>query len=220
MDRNDFIERVIGGILGAITIIAAIIEMVLGGFSAESVVAAIKEISGTAIVIFLLFSFVNEHKKAKGVRGSIENAMMQLEHGYAPLIREATVSNHANENKKAKLDRIVRYEIAVKTDALFGTQCNNFCPFFDIDLDSPTNISFYIRKKFFGESFDAQKIFNQIYPFMTRQHEGLKMTFLPDASGGKAIIEFDQPMKYDKDIQWLISVVDDMIFSYTMIQPR
>ena len=47
MDRNDFIEKVIGGILGAIAIIAAIVEMIMGNFSAESIVAAIKDISGT-----------------------------------------------------------------------------------------------------------------------------------------------------------------------------
>lgn len=224
MERNDFIEKIIGGVLGAVAIAAAVVEMLLDGLSAAGIVAAVKDISGTAVVIVLLISFINEHKKAKGIRGSIEAAMVQLENGYAPMIREAVASDHSGEAKKSKLERTVRYEIAVKTDALFGTQCNNFCPFFDIDLVSPTNVSFYIRKKFFGEKqeapFAAKDIFDKISQYMTRQHNGIQMSFAPDTSGGKAVITFAAPIQYEKDIKWLVSIVDDMIFVYTMLQEK
>ena len=140
------------------------------------------------------------------------------------MIREAVASESSGDAKKAKLEKTVRYEIAVKTDALFGTQCGNYAPFFDIDLDSPKEVRFYIRKKFFGDTpespFDAQRIFGRISQYMTRQHEGLKIDFVPDASGGKAVITFTNPLKYAKDIEWFIQVADNMIFAYTMTQGR
>ena len=224
MDRNEFIEKVIGGFLGGIAIIASIAEMVLGEFSVESIVAATKDIAGTAIVIILWVSFVNEHKKTKGIRGSIECAMTQLENGYAPLIREAVASESSSEAKKAKLSKTVRYEIASKSDALFSNQCNNYCPFFDIDLDAPTEIYFYIRKKFFGEKceapFDAAKIFEKITIYMVRQHPNIQMKLKSDTSGGKVIIHFDAPLQYKSDIDNLMSIVDDMLFVYTVLQSK
>ncbi len=222
MDRNDFIEKGIGGVLGAIAIIAAVIEMVLGGFSAESIVAAVKDVAGTAVVIVVLIAFANEHKKAKGIRSSIESAMLQLEKGYFHMIREAVAAETSGEAKKAKLERTVRYEIAVNTDALFGAQCKNYAPFFDVSLEAPTEVCFYIRKKFFGEKpdapFDAKRIFDKISQYMKRQHESISMEFKQDASGGKVLVAFDNPLKYTKENEWFIQVVDDMIFVYTMIQ--
>ena len=44
------------------------------------------------------------------------------------------------------------------------------------------------------------------------------MNFSPDANGGKIIIQFAQPLKYKKDIDMLIDIVDDMIFAYTIIK--
>lgn len=224
MDKNDYIEKVLGGILGGIAIIAAFVEVILSGFSVDAIIAAIKDIAGTAVVLIVLVAFVNEHKKAKGIRGSIEKAMEQLEGGYSPLIREAIANESAGDKKKAKLEKTVRYEIAVNTDALFATQCNNYCPFFDIDLDAPSSVDFYIRKKFFGDRgeapFDAKILFDKIAQYMVRQHENLNIQFKPDASGGKAIIKFNAPIKYEKDIDRLIGIVDDMIFAYTVIQGK
>lgn len=224
MDRNDYIEKVIGGILGGIAIIAAFVEAAMAGFSVDAIVSAVKDIAGTAVVLILLVAFINEHKKAKGIRGSIERAMEKLEGGYSPLIREAFATETAGDAKKAKLERTVRYEIAVNTDALFATQCNNYCPFFDVDLDAPTSVDFYIRKKFFRDTpeapFDAEAIFNKISQYMVRQHKNLSIEFKSDPSGGKATIRFQNSIKYEKDINDLISIVDDMIFAYTVIQHK
>ena len=87
MDRNDFIEKVIGGILGAVAIIAAIVEMILGGFSAESIVAAIKEIAGTLIVVVLLVAFVKSlPKKPKNLSEILEKSVEDWGIDNAPLI--------------------------------------------------------------------------------------------------------------------------------------
>lgn len=106
MERNDFIEKVFGGILGSIAIIAIVVEMILGDFSPEAICGGIKDIASTAIVIILLIAFANEHRKTKGLCGSIEHAMTKLEKGYSPLIRQATASETSGEAKKNKLNRI------------------------------------------------------------------------------------------------------------------
>ena len=54
MDRNDYIEKVIGGILGGIAIIAAFVEAAMAGFSVDAIVSAVKDIAGTAVVLILL----------------------------------------------------------------------------------------------------------------------------------------------------------------------
>lgn len=87
MDRNDFIEKVIGGILGAVAIIAAIVEMILGGFSAESIVTAIKDIAGTLIVVVLLVAFVKSlPKKPKNLSEILEKSVEDWGIDNAPLI--------------------------------------------------------------------------------------------------------------------------------------
>lgn len=221
MEKNDFIEKVFGGILGSIAIIAIVVEMILGDFSPEAICGGIKDIASTAIVIILLIAFANEHRKTKGLRGSIEHAMTKLEKGYSPLIRQATASETSGEAKKNKLNRIIRYEIAADTNVLFNTHSDNYAPFFDITIDTPDKIEFYIRKKFFGvnkdDIFDAKKISDKIFIYMKKQHQELDIDFSHDTSGGKIIINFSQPLKYRNDIDMLVDIVDDMIFAYTIV---
>lgn len=58
MDKLDFKEKFWGGIFGIVSIAAAIAEMFVGGICTESVVGAIKDVSGTLIVVVLLITFL------------------------------------------------------------------------------------------------------------------------------------------------------------------
>ncbi len=216
---DDSLEKVVGGIFGVVAIVAAVVEIFLCGASTESIVAGIKDVSGTLIVVVLLLAFIKSHKKTKGIRGSIESGMEKLEEVYSPLIREATVTENSNEQKINKLKEVIRYEIASDIGVLFGKQSKSYAPFFDIDSENPTKVEFYIRKKFFSDTvenpFNAEKIYEHIYAYMIKRHDEYKITFLPDASGGKVVITFPAPLKYKKDIDELLEIVDDMIFIYT-----
>lgn len=87
MDRNDFTEKVIGGVLGAIAIVAAVMEMILGGFTAESIVAAVKDIAGTLVVVVLLVAFVKSlPKKPKNLSEILEKSVEDWGFDNAPLI--------------------------------------------------------------------------------------------------------------------------------------
>ena len=126
-----------------------------------------------------------------------------------------------NASKENKLKSIIRDEIAADTNVLFNTHSNNYAPFFDVAIDTPDKIEFYIRQKFFrvnnNETFNAEKISDKICIYMKKQHHEIDIDFSPDASGGKIIINFSQPLKYKKDIDMLIDIVDDMIFAYTVV---
>ena len=214
-------ETIFGVLFGIVAVAAALIEMALDSFSAAAIVSAIKDVAGTAIVFVVMLAFISEHKKAPGIRGTIENEMKEIEKAYTPLIRQAVARETSGANKVAKLEKVIRYEIAGNTDALFGTKGKNYSAFFDINAENPQRIEFYIRPKCFkveDETFDAEWIAGRIEQYMKSQHPQFNMTFSPDQSGGMFVIDFPEPLKSKKDVETLISIIDDMAFVYVAIK--
>ena len=172
----------------------------------------------------MLISFIKSHKKVKGIRGSIESAMTGIEDMYNPLIRKEVISEGASDKKKNKLDKIVRYEIATDMGVLFSKESKSYAPFFEINLENPDSIEFYIRKKFFSDTaenpFDAKTISSDISEYMTKRYKDYSMKFKPDSSGGKFVISFGSPLKYLKDMEALSDVVDDMVFVYSALNKK
>lgn len=218
MDKNDKREIIFGGFFGIVVVIAATLEMVFNGISLSGIFGAIKDIAGTLVVFVVLFAYISEHKKVKGIRGSIESGMKEIEKKYSPLIREEVTTETSNEAKKTKLEKVIRYEIAKDCDAIYGKQCKSYAPFFEISVDDSDKVEFYIRKKFFSEeddnSFDASRIANNLRAYMSKRYERYKMEFIADKSGGKFIIYFDEALVDKVQIEQLINIIDDMIFVY------
>ena len=46
MNRDDFIDKIIGGVFALVAVIAAIFELILGGISTALIAACIKDIFG------------------------------------------------------------------------------------------------------------------------------------------------------------------------------
>ena len=76
---NDAVEKIIGGIFGAIAIIAIVIEMALDGFDSAAIVGGIKDIAGTAITIVMLIVAVNalrpKEETLTGFKAVFDNEM-------------------------------------------------------------------------------------------------------------------------------------------------
>ncbi len=220
MDKNDKREMIFGVVFGAIVVIAAILEMVFNGVSLAGIFGAIKDIAGTLVVFVVLFAYMSEHKKVKGVRGSIESRMKEIEEKYNPLIREEMTTETSSEAKKSKLQKVIRYEIAANCDSIYGNQCKSYAPFFEVNLDNPDKVEFYIRKKFFSESednlFDANRIANNLKVYLSKRYENHGMEFIADKSGGKFVIHFNEALVDKAQIEQLISIIDDMIFIYVL----
>lgn len=56
MDRNDFIEKILGGIFAIIAVGAAVAELFVNGVSTATIVACIKDVFGTLAVVVLFFA--------------------------------------------------------------------------------------------------------------------------------------------------------------------
>ena len=97
MDKLDVKEKIWGGIFGAIAIIAAIAEMMANGLSAASVFGAIKDVSGTAVVVLILCAFLKGIKRPKKIAEILETAVEDWGNKNAPLIFKAEGYQAPNE---------------------------------------------------------------------------------------------------------------------------
>ena len=108
MEHLDLKEKIWGGIFGLIAIAAAIAEMIVSGISSESVFGAIKDISGTLIVVVLLIAVVRSlipPKYTLPFEERLENALKKWQEDNSNLIV-----------KKPNSDGNNYYGLSLKTD--------------------------------------------------------------------------------------------------------
>ena len=215
MDRNDFIEKIVGGILGAIAIVAAIGEMILDGFTAESIVAAIKDISGTLIVVVLLVAFVKSlPKKPKNFREQFEADMSEIEQAYAPLIVKYVPKDTAKESAKAKNEKTIRYDILSSVDALFGKEQADHLRLFELNAEKPEKMCFYVREKFFGKPFDAKEIAENLSGRLQAKFPDYSVTHSADSSGETITVNFNKAMETEQDAAALVNLINAAILLF------
>lgn len=221
MENSD----VIGGIFGVIAIIAIIFEMAISGFDSASVAGGIKDIAETLATIVLMLTAVKAltAKKAKSFRGAVETRMQKIETKYAPLIRKASVKDTAEEtqsvqNKKNKLQQVIRYEIATKIEVMFGEECKNYIRLFDVAENEPTEIRFYIRESFFGNTTDLpynpEKIAENIYGYLSGKFKEYTVERNVKGKDGEIIVKFNKNLSTDDDIDKLSALIDTTILLY------
>lgn len=87
MDNLDSKEKFWGGIFGIIAIVAALSEMVINGISLATIAGAIKDVSGTLVVVVLLVAFLKSlPKKPKNMLEKLEYAVEEWGKENAPMI--------------------------------------------------------------------------------------------------------------------------------------
>ena len=109
---------------------------------------------------------------------------------------------------------MIRYDLAKNVEALFGEECNDYMRFFELKSDRPESITFFVRKKFFGEPFDPKTIAIHIKGFCEKKYGQYKVTYSLDKDGASIIVSFDKVMESEEDIARLISVIDDVLFLF------
>lgn len=79
-------------------------------------------------------------------------------------------------------------------------------------------IKFAIRKAFFGDTqehpYNPQQISEHLMGYIKKNHKECSMNYVPDKDGGFVILSFKTQIENDKDIEELISIIDDMLFVY------
>lgn len=87
MDNLDSKEKFWGGIFGIIAIAAALCEMVINGISLATIVGAVKDVSGTMVVVVVLVAFVKSlPKKPKNMLEKLEYAVEEWGKENVPMI--------------------------------------------------------------------------------------------------------------------------------------
>ena len=208
-------ENLIAGIIAIIAFVAIICELVFGGISTESVAGAVKDITGVIVdigVFLLAFRFVIKKEKST-FRGRLETAMKEIEDSYAPLIREHKAKD-TNESDKEKNQELIRYDIAKNVDALFGVEYNDYMRFLELKSKSPEEITFFIRKKFFGEPFDPKNIASHIKGFCEKKYGNYKVTYSLDKDGANITVSFGKVIETLDDIKSVVAVADDVLFLF------
>lgn len=135
MKKIEF-ETLWSGILGIIAVIAAVVELVLGGIEAVTVAAAIKDIAGTLAVVMVLFVAIKQtvHKEPQNFDEVFTAAMEMVGNKYAPLIQKQADGKH-------------RYFMASKLSAINDNTPGAYHKFFD--FVKPTEVEISISKTVF-----------------------------------------------------------------------
>ena len=223
MNRDDFIDKIIGGVFALVAVIAAILELVLGGISVTSVAACIKDIFGTLAVVVLFFAVIRDKIPSKDFRKAFDSAMIDISKKYTPLIRkeEMTVTDDENVSatvsaKKKKLDSVICYDMAANLNALFGASCNDYPRFLEIHSNITTVVKLLIRKKFFdyadfGET-SLTDIANKIKDNLAIKFS--EYSFSVDEKKHEIFINTNRQMKTNKDALELAHFVDNVVMLY------
>lgn len=104
-ERKDWIETFIGGVCGAIAIVAAIVEFTLGDNGAMA--GMFKDIFGTAVVVVLLFAAMPK-RKPKNLVSILEQAVEEWGENNAPLIFKAEEYVQAQNSKSVQGFRLLQ----------------------------------------------------------------------------------------------------------------
>ncbi len=192
-------ETLFGGIFGGIAIVAVMIEMILGGFSAEAIVGGIKDIAGT-IVAVLVFIFAVRQFKKKNVKGFDEtfNAEMQkIIVKYAPIIIAA-------EPEDGTYKDFMRFNIAAKLDSISTNDHGAYHLFFRARRKNVLDVNFKVTKTVFGDRKEtvAARIKGKV--------ESLFSDSIAEVatSGDEVKISFSRTLETDEDAVILAQIVD------------
>ena len=191
----------LAGIFAISAFVAIVCEIAFGGFTKESVVGGIKDISGILVDVLVLIvaASVLVHKPIN-FKAKFNAAMDELKNKYEPLLEED------------KKEGVIRYNIASNSDALFSQNGKSYKRIFELDENKPEEIRFYINKSFFdqkgGEDFNASQIANEIAVRLAAVYENYKIVPMPNKENYELHIKFNNPIKTNEDIDSLISLID------------
>lgn len=215
MDKMDRDEKLWGGIFGIIAIVAAIAEMFINGIDTASVVGAIKDVSGTLVVVVLLVAFIKSlPKKPKNFRELFEADMNEIEQAYAPLIVKYVPKDTAKDSAKAKNEKTIRYDILSSVDALFGKEQADHLRLFELNAEKPEKMCFYVREKFFGKPFDAKEIAENLSGRLQAKFPDYSVTHNADSSGETITVNFNKAMETEQDAAALVNLINAAILLF------
>lgn len=202
-DYDNF-EKIGGGILGAVAIVAAILEMVFNGISAATVTAAIKDVSGTLIVVMVLLVALKNlfPKKQHGFTNVFQEEMKTIIEKYSPII------------KNVSSDKI-EYHIADNLSCLYGKKEGKYHRWF-IFSENDNRITFKTSKTvFFGRtSEDHDKELEDIALDIAKSVANFDCVESFAGDKDSFTLFFKEPFNSDEIAKSLVEVIDKVLLLY------
>ena len=197
----------VAGILAVLALVAIVCEIAFGGFTKEGFVGGIKDISGILIDILVLAVAASVLiRKPINFKEKFKNEMDGLKTKYEPLLIED------------KTEKVIRYKIASNSDALFNETAKSPERIFELEMENPTEIRFYINKSFFnkagGSDFDGEKISAQIALRLQNVYKDYTVKTFPNGNNYGICVDFKRTLNTVEDIDELISLIDYTILLF------
>lgn len=213
-------ETKLGGVFGFIAIIAIIVEVALGGFSAEAIAGGIKDIAGTLVAVFVFIFAVHQIKEKK--------EPLSFEERFTLALDKWCESNRSMISKKEndKLELFLKvnaknYYNDLSTDKEEG-RFAQFSTISEENYNKPkTEIKFYMNETtFLGKGHGKSKeqcdsFFNELGSLFCKPIYR-KFADFADVSNGKKVITvtIKNPIITDEDIDRFIDLINTMYQAY------
>ena len=197
----------LAGVFAILALIAIVCEVSFDGFTKESLVGGIKDISGIFIDILVLVIATSVLiRKPINFKEKFNVAILTIKEKYSPLLVED------------KKEGIIRYNIASNPDALFSKPVKSPERIFELSENKPEKICFYINKSFFscpgGVDYDPEKIANQIALRLKTVYKDYDINLFPNNANYRIEVDFKRKLENDDDIAMLISLIDYTILLF------
>ncbi|MBV1757624.1 MAG: hypothetical protein KMY55_07245 [Dethiosulfatibacter sp.] len=221
MSDMDLKEKIWGGIFGVVAIIAALVEMVVNGISTETVIGAIKDISGTLIMVILLVAVVRSlipKEYSLSFEERLTNALEKWQVANSNMIFKGIVV-------KDKFDLSIRTDI---NDFYKATPISkNKSMFLRMPLLKEENykngnvvLEFTLTKAIFfddmpGDDKELMPYFNHLNDKFCEYINNHFHNFVKASGKNKIIyVSIINPIISDEDIEQLIEVINGMYQAY------
>lgn len=217
LKNSDFV----GGIFGVIAIIAIIFEMAIAGFDNAAIAGGIKDMAGTLVTVLVLFAFIP--KRGWNFEKKMTIALEKwVEDNSNMLVHNEKMDGNISENK---------YGIGMRTDMknYYSSSANNKVGLF-VRLPKPDkavygnsngfSIDFHLNKGTFFEGItlsdeELKQKYNTLADkfcaFISTKHNGFASA---SGSGQIITVKISKPIKTEKDIEELVSVLNSIMQAY------
>lgn len=225
------VETLWGGIFGVIAIIAILVELFLGGISAETITGAVKDIAGTvvSVMVFVIAikQIVKQVKESKTFEDKLESALLKWQKDHSAMIVRKEKYDYEHKNSPATC-----FSFGLKTnlkDFYENKDTQNTGWFVRIPLLKKENynkgdvvVKFRLNKGTFFEGMemtdkeltDGFKSLNNLF---TKFINSCFKEFCDAKTGDSAqdiLVTIQQPIETTEDIDSLIALIDSMYNAY------
>lgn len=225
MDRNETKEKVFELVFGVIAIVAAIGEAIANGLNASSILGAIKDVSGTLIIVVLFVMFVRQiPRKPKNIIELLEREVESWGIANAPMIFKAEGYKSAqgspykqgflllqDPRKFVSLSNLTPESSEWSKYAKYGNgnRTGKFIDLLDykkMTEDIPT-VSIIMKQSHFSQMNQIDEIIRDIYEAINAKY-GEVVTANRQGSSYEILLTFKKKIETENDVKQFVEVLD------------